>query len=606
MRLAVAGSSQQVLLDAGAGWRRAQPHRVRAARPMRARRGGRPARLSVGATATAPPGQGWFSMFGKRNSPGAPTIDQRVLRLNPAIEVEPEDVITLFGYPRNIDERYELKDRIGKGSFGVVSRVVCRETGREYACKSLAKVPKQRKITTGRHLLKIWNEIDCLKLLGRSLDAVSLIDLFEDDNYVHFILELCSGGELLDRLEETERLTENEARVLMHSVMRFVAQCHSKNIMYRDVNPVNFLFAADGRLQATDFGLAVRHAPGDEPITMRAGTPVYMSPEVVAREYSFAADCWSAGILCFQFMAGRYPYWDCRRIPSQVTLNQLFDIIPTASIDFSCFKKLGVSREAVDFMQRLLDRDPEKRLTAVEALEHPWFEELSDGTCCTSDLGCSIVQRLQHFAGNAHLRQHVLNSIADNLIFGLGNNLLTEDEKAVHLQPLVDIYHRLDESHSGELVSSDFLAVLQREGYNLTDLDMKKLRGHIHGELDERIMLDEFCTRLLDWSYLQKHPAWRTLLRSAFDELDVDGDGFISVADVTKIFTSPDQSAEYRTAQAQDILRECSVDACVAGMDWQEFCTLLTDYNLSIESLSHFDRRYIKEDESCDLENYSM
>lgn len=106
-------------------------------------------------------------------------------------------------------------------------------------------------------------------------------------------------------------------------------------------------------------------------------------------------------------------------------------------------------------------------------------------------------------------------------------------------------------------------AVLQREGYNLTDLDMKKLRGHIHGELDERIMLDEFCTRLLDWSYLQKHPAWRTLLRSAFDELDVDGDGFISVADVTKIFTSPDQSAEYRTAQ----VFHCWLCACPLS-DW--------------------------------------
>lgn len=87
----------------------------------------------------------------------------------------------------------------------------------------------------------------------------------------------------------------------------------------------------------------------------------------------------------------------------------------------------------------------------------------------------------------------------------------------------------------------------------MTEYDMTKLRRHIHGDLDERILLDEFCTRLLDWSYLQKHENWSDLLRSAFDELDLDADGMISVQDIIETFTSPDQSLEYRTAQASSL-----------------------------------------------------
>lgn len=345
-----------------------------------------------------------------------------VLRKPLKAELRPAELVHVFGYPRDFEARFQIGASLGAGSFGIVREAIDVRTGRRWAVKSIAKVPKNGH-PTPRYLLKLQTEVDVMRQLGASLDAVHLKDVFEDDHSVHLVMELCEGGSVLEGLSQgdysecqvvrwlvggvdwmsrwvckglvllvhmiRQRLLHgsvasrrgercqmaththiytplNAAQVqhVMRSVLRFLAQSHSKGIVYRDVKPDNFLakdrdWAQDIRrdgfyeqgpstgsasgssgdeeiggsaaggsqrrsrraraggvphwaspVKATDFGLAIRHHALDPPLRSRSGTPAYMAPEVLQQAYSFPADVWSAGVMMYQLITGKFPFWD--------------------------------------------------------------------------------------------------------------------------------------------------------------------------------------------------------------------------------------------------------------------------------------------------------
>lgn len=205
--------------------------------------------------------------------------------------------------------RYELGDTMGSGSFGTVRRAVDRKTGKACACKSIPKLEKRKSASNRHYLLKIRSEVDSMSHLGASLDAVYLFNAYEDDTDVHLVMELCEGGTLAASMDN---VTEHDAATIMRSILRFLAQCHSRDLVYRDVKPENFLFTSDScerTVKAIDFGLTVSHQPGSQPLDVCAGTPLYVAPEVFKRNYGKKSDVYSAGVLAFQLLTGRYPYW---------------------------------------------------------------------------------------------------------------------------------------------------------------------------------------------------------------------------------------------------------------------------------------------------------
>mmetsp|Transcript_13911 Transcript_13911/g.32843 ORF Transcript_13911/g.32843 Transcript_13911/m.32843 type:complete len:375 (-) Transcript_13911:805-1929(-) len=254
----------------------------------------------------------------------ASAADKVILRLPPGHHLQRQDVKRVFDYPTDLTEKYQLEEVIGKGSFGIVYRAIDRNTGLAYACKSICKIPKKQNHTTPHHLLKIRSEVDCMRTLGASLDAVFLKDTFEDENDIHLIMELCTGGPLIQSMD-VSKLSEKRVAELIRSILRFLAQCHSKGLIYRDIKPGNFLYSTsdpESPLKATDFGLMIQHADSDPPLTTRAGTPVYLAPEVVTRNYSKQADIYSVGVLCFQLLTGRFPYWPSNSFKAP-TLNEV-------------------------------------------------------------------------------------------------------------------------------------------------------------------------------------------------------------------------------------------------------------------------------------------
>lgn len=132
-----------------------------------------------------------------------PPTEAGVLRKPLKAELRPAELVQVFSYPRDLEAHYSIGVSLGAGSFGIVREAIELSTGRRWAVKSIMKVPKNGH-PTPRYLLKLQTEVDVMRQLGASLDAVHLKDVFEDENSVHLVMELCEGGSVLDGLSQGE------------------------------------------------------------------------------------------------------------------------------------------------------------------------------------------------------------------------------------------------------------------------------------------------------------------------------------------------------------------------------------------------------------------
>eukprot|EP00873_Tetraselmis_striata_P035898 jgi/Tetstr1/456162/TSEL_042930.t1 len=488
--------------------------------------------------------------------------DTVLLRLHPGTDIYPHELTTVFGYGRNLHERYELGDKLGEGNYGVVYKAVDRRTGAQYACKTIGKVPRGKNASSSHHLLKIRAEVDSMFRLGSSLDAVFLKDVFEDDGSVHLVMEVCEGGTLMESVNR-KHLSEQYNASLMRSVLRFLAQCHSRGLVYRDVKPENFLFLTtdfDRTLKATDFGLMIRLPP-------REG-----APEDASRH-----PC---------LMTGRYPYWPSMDFKAP-TMKELFNIIANDPIDFSGLAAEGVSEQGQDFLKALLAKHPQDRLSAAEALEHPWIKEADsdDG----APLNGTVVQRLQRFAVSGQLKKVILNMITMDIISGT-TDIFTSLETTQILAPARDIFMRLDQDASGDVSADELLLELSREGYTVSDHEVEQLMARIDADGDGRLVFDELASSLLDWNQFETSAQWLRLARRAFQRLDLNGDGHINLEEVISLLPSS-QSQEERTEAARAMIREFDEDDD-GNISWEEFLGLLTEGSTPA-ALDLFDKRLL-------------
>ena len=213
--------------------------------------------------------------------------------------------------------------------------------------------------------------------------AVQLFDLFEDRDHAHLVMELCTGSDLRRHLRAARgALPEAEAAEVMHSVLQFLADCEQHGVMYGDVKPANFLLKFDVSaarpaglakpplvVKGVDFGCSQLLPPGGK-LSRRTGTPAYWAPEVFLCHYDHQADAWSAGVLLYELLCGRLPFWDsvagCS--PKDIQQGVLY-----GTVDEGNARWRALSPEARDLALALLDRDPATRPTARACLDHPWL-----------------------------------------------------------------------------------------------------------------------------------------------------------------------------------------------------------------------------------------
>lgn len=567
--------------------------------------------------------------------------DEPVLQRPFKSELFPEEITNVFGYPRDLREVYDVGIVLGAGSFGIVRLAIEKATGRKYACKTIPKTPKSGH-PTPRYLLKLQTEVDAMSQLGASLDAVFLKDVYEDDTHVHLVMELCEGGSVLDRLKIGE-YGEAQVAQIMASVLRFLSQCHAKNLIYRDVKPENFMllhkveveelpkgaFARLGRavgissgkqpasnkaqmlapIKATDFGLSIRHKAGEPPLKSRSGTPAYMAPEVIQQSYAEEADVWSAGIMMYQLLTGKFPFWDNVR---DCTLTQVWKAILTEKVDFNSNDLRQVSPGAKDLLRKMLIRDRKKRITASEALSHPWLKDSSISP--SLPLRSSVVQRLQRFATYGYLKQLVLRIMADELDATLmsealgsgvgvgGDSMTSEDSQDTVslLGSLKGLFDELDVDASGTVSMDELAAGLDKLGYDISATEIEQLMARVDVNQDGSIQMGEFVAGLVDWNVLQRDgDAWDRWVSRAFDKLDRNGDGVIDLDELMEEVPDSNSSGGASTSgqisggrllEARRMLREADENGD-GKVSREEFRELLVGSSSTPDSLSQYDPR---------------
>ncbi|KAJ3370986.1 hypothetical protein GGF31_003716 [Allomyces arbusculus] len=262
---------------------------------------------------------------------------------------------------------YKVGKVLGEGTYAKVKMAYHIKTGQAYACKIFNK-----QLMHGREHM-VLNEINILKKVSQGHpNLIGLIDYFESANNLYLIMELCSGGELFYRICNRGHYFEADAARIVRTICDAVAYLHDANIIHRDLKPENLLFRTpdeDSDLMIADFGLArCLESEAFPMLTTTCGTPGFMSPEILQRKpYGKAVDLWAIGVIAYFLLVGYTPF-------DRNTTAEEIQAIVSGDWTFSPKEYWAhVSETAKDFIRHLLKLDPNERLTARQALEHPWL-----------------------------------------------------------------------------------------------------------------------------------------------------------------------------------------------------------------------------------------
>nr|GMC79482.1 calcium-dependent protein kinase 20-like [Ipomoea batatas] len=367
----------------------------------------------------------------------------------------------------NIKDTYVIGKKLGQGQFGTTFLCMEKATKKEFACKTIAK----RKLTTEEDVEDVRRELHIMHHLEGHPNVVQIMGAYEDAVAVHLVMEVCSGGELFERIIQRGHYTEKKAAQLARVIMGVVEACHSLGVMHRDLKPENFLFISEGEeapLKAIDFGLSVFFRPG-EIFTEVVGSPYYVAPEVLRKQYGQACDIWSAGVIIYILLSGVPPFWD-------ETEQGIFEQVLKGNLDFVSEPWPNISDSAKDLVKKMLIRDPKRRPTAHEILCHPWVRV--GGVAPDKPLDSAVLSRLKQFSAMNKLKKIAIRVIAETL---------SEEEIA----GLKEMFKMIDTDNSGQITLEELKKGLERAGANLQDSEIYSL---LQALIQERLLLNRLMT----------------------------------------------------------------------------------------------------------------
>ncbi|KAH9651742.1 calcium-dependent protein kinase 9 [Citrus sinensis] len=259
----------------------------------------------------------------------------------------------------DVQLHYTIGREVGRGEFGITYLCTENSTGLEFACKSIPK----RKLVKDVEKDDVRREIEIMRHLSGQPNIVQFKAAYEDDQFVHIVMELCAGGELFDRIVARGHYSERAAASVFRVIMNVVNVCHSKGVMHRDLKPENFLFTTGDEnavVKATDFGLSAFIEEG-KAYREIVGSPYYIAPEVLSQSYGKEADIWSAGVILYILLCGVPPFW-------AETDQGVAQAILKGEINFQRDPFPSISSSAIELVRRMLTQDPKRRITVAQVL----------------------------------------------------------------------------------------------------------------------------------------------------------------------------------------------------------------------------------------------
>lgn len=289
-------------------------------------------------------------------------------------KVKPDNHINLPGDLKNfitfarkiysdVQKYYDLGPIIGHGSFGNVRLAKLRNSkgnSQQFAIKS---IPKSK---IGKDITLLQNELLILKMVDHP-NIIKLYEVYEDNRFIHLVMEYCSGGELFERILNKGNFTEHEASILMYKLFLAINHLHGLRTSHRDIKPENVLYISNdpnSDIKLVDFGLSSKFGESDEKMHSIVGTCFYVAPEVLKKKYGPKCDTWSLGVVMYLLLAGEPPFYgkDSKEVFAKITKAEY-------SLEGNVWSQ--ISLEAKDLIRKLLTKNQRRRLSAAQALNHP-------------------------------------------------------------------------------------------------------------------------------------------------------------------------------------------------------------------------------------------
>ncbi|XP_058267838.1 calcium/calmodulin-dependent protein kinase type II subunit beta isoform X9 [Hemibagrus wyckioides] len=312
-------------------------------------------------------------------------------------------------------DEYQLYEELGKGAFSVVRRCVKLCTGQEYA----AKIINTKKLSARDHQ-KLEREARICRLLKHP-NIVRLHDSISEEGFHYLLFDLVTGGELFEDIVAREYYSEADASHCIQQILEAVLHCHQMGVVHRDLKPENLLLASkckNAAVKLADFGLAIE-VQGDQQAWFGfAGTPGYLSPEVLRKEaYGKPVDIWACGVILYILLVGYPPFWDEDQ-------HKLYQQIKAGAYDFPSPEWDTVTPEAKNLINQMLTINPAKRITAQEALKHPWVCQRS--TVASMMHRQETVECLKKFNARRKLKGAILTTMLVSRNFSAAKSLLNK------------------------------------------------------------------------------------------------------------------------------------------------------------------------------------
>ncbi|CAG9317280.1 unnamed protein product [Blepharisma stoltei] len=407
-----------------------------------------------------------------------------------------------------LSENYKEIRKIGSGAFADVKLCIFKPTNQERAVKVIHKAGLSTQQMDSTYMLK---EIQVLSSLDHP-NILRCYEIFEDPWKFYVSTEYCAGGELFDKIVALKKFSEQDASRIMQQILSAVSYCHEKKVIHRDLKPENVLLEdSEGTLNVkiADFGSSCM-LDKNRKLNGCFGSAYYVSPEVLTGSYNEKCDEWSCGIIMFILLTGRPPYQgrDQTFILKQVRDNPI-RITPE--------RCPGISSDAINLLQRLLEVDPNTRITAKDAGNHPWIQNFRSNE--NNHLG-SALNDLKQFQSSSKLKTAVH-------IF-LATQLISHEET----KKLKESFTVLDKNGDGKVSRAELHAEYRKfmsedEAQQTVEKIMKEVDTDGSGNID----YSEFLKACSDYNKLVS----RENLEAAFKMFDKDGSGDITIDELKEV-----------------------------------------------------------------------